>query len=162
GSDYTARIALTDLPAGQRVFYRVQFQDLSALRAWSEPVTGSFQTPSDQPRDITVAWSADTVGQGWGINLDWGGLRMYETMLGAQPDGFVNVGDTIYADQPLVPEVKLDDGRTWRNVVTQAKSKVAETLDEFRGCYQYNLTDLHMRRFVATVPQITMWDDHEV
>jgi alkaline phosphatase D len=161
-SDFTSRIVLTDLPAGQRIFYRVLYQDLSDLRAWSEPVTGSFNTPSSTPRDVTIAWSADTVGQGWGINHAWGGLKLYETMRRVQPDVFVNVGDTIYADGPLQAEVKLDDGTVWKNVVTEAKSKVAESIADYRGCYQYNLTDDNMRRFVAEVPQIVMWDDHEV
>jgi alkaline phosphatase D len=161
-SDFTCRTVLTELPAGQRIFYRVLFQDLSDLRAWSEPIPGSFTTPASVPRDVTIAWSADTVGQGWGINPDWGGLRMYDTMHRAQPDLFINAGDTIYADQPLLPEVKLDDGTVWKNVVSEAKSKVAQSLAEYRGCYQYNLTDDHMRRFIAEVPQIVMWDDHEV
>ena len=161
-SDFTSRLVLTDLPAGQRIFYRVLYQDLSDLRTWSEPVTGSFNTPPAAPRDVTIAWSADTVGQGWGINPEWGGLRMYETMRRAQPDVFINVGDTIYADGPLVSEVKLDDGTLWKNVVTEAKSKVAESIADYRGCHQYNLTDAHMRRFIAEVPQIVMWDDHEV
>ncbi|MEO8522021.1 MAG: alkaline phosphatase D family protein [Acidobacteriota bacterium] len=161
-SDFTARVVLTDLPEGQRIFYRVLFQDLSDLRSWSEPSAGSFTTPAASPRDLTIAWSADTVGQGWGINPEWGGLRMYETMRRAQPDLFINVGDTIYADQPVLAEVTLDDGSIWKNVVTPAKSKVAETLDEYRGCYQYNLGDDHMRRFIAEVPQVVMWDDHEV
>ena len=52
---------------------------------------------------------------------------MYETMRQAQPDVFVNLGDTIYADQPLKAEVPLDDGKIWKNVVTEAKSKVAQT-----------------------------------
>jgi alkaline phosphatase D len=161
-SDFTSRTVLTGLPPGQRVFYRVLYQDLSDLRTWSEPLTGSFATPATAPRDVTLAWSADTVGQGWGINPEWGGLKLYETMRRVQPDAFVNVGDTIYADQPLVAEVKLDDGRVWKNVLTEAKSKVAESLGDFRGCYQYNLGDEHMRRFIADVPQIVMWDDHEV
>jgi alkaline phosphatase D len=161
-SDFTSRVVLTDLPAGQRIFYRVLYQDLSDLRTWSEPVTGSFTTPSSTPRDVTIAWSADTVGQGWGINPDWGGLRLYETMRRAQPDVFINVGDTIYADQPLVSEVKLDDGSVWKNIVTPAKSKVAESIDDFRGCHQYNLGDEHMRRFIAETSQVVMWDDHEV
>lgn len=161
-TDFTTRTPLFDLPPGQRIFYRVRFQDLSDLRTWSEPAIGSFQTPSDTARDISVVWSADTVGQGWGINPEWGGLRLYDTMRRAQPDVFINVGDTIYADQPLKAEVPLDDGTIWKNVVTEAKSKVAETVDDFRGCYQYNLTDEHMRRFIADVPQIVMWDDHEV
>ena len=162
GTDFTARTVLTGLPSGQRVFYRVLFQDLSDLRTWSEPGQGSVTTPSTTPRDITIAWSADTVGQGWGLNPDFGGLKIYETMRRVQPDVFVNVGDTIYADQPLVAEVKLDDGSIWKNLVTPAKSKVAESLDDFRGNYQYNYLDDHMRRFNAEVGQIVMWDDHEV
>src|SRR5215210_1843400 len=163
-SDYTARIVLTGLPAGQRIFYRVLFQDLADIRSWSLPSTGSFSTPpaDGRARDVTIAWSADTVGQGWGINPDWGGLRLYETMRAVQPDVFVHCGDTIYADQPVVAEVKLDDGTMWKNVVTEAKSKAAETLEEFRGCHRYNLLDEHMRRFNAEVSQIVMWDDHEV
>jgi alkaline phosphatase D len=163
-SDYTARVVLTDLPPGQRIFYRVLFQDLSDIRRWSDPVDGSFATPSaaGRPRDITLAWSADTVGQGWGINPEWGGFRLYETMRKAQPDVFIHCGDTIYADQPLVAEVKLDDGTIWKNVVTDAKSRVAQTLDDFRGNHQYNLLDEHMRRFNADVPQVVLWDDHEV
>ena len=50
----------------------------------------------------------------------------------------------------------------WRNLVTEEKSKVAETLDEFRGNYRYNLLDEHVRRFNAEVPQYVQWDDHEV
>jgi len=164
GSDFTTRVVLTDLPDGQRIFYRVLFQDLADLRAWSEPVIGSFSTAPGRntPRDVTLAWSADTAGQGWGINPDWGGLRLYETMYRAEPDLFVHCGDTIYADQPLQPEVTLDDGSVWRNLVTPAKTKVAETLDEFRGNYQYNLLDEHIRRFNASVSQVVIWDDHEV
>ena len=163
-TDFTARTVLTGLPPGQRIFYRVTFQDLADLRAWSEPAVGSFRTPpgAQGRRDVTLVWSADTVGQGWGINRSWGGLRMYETMLKAEPDVFVNCGDTIYADQPVPAEVTLDDGSIWRNVVTAAKSKVAETVEEYRGNYQYNLLDDHMRRFNAEVPQIVLWDDHEV
>jgi alkaline phosphatase D len=162
-TDFTARIAIADLPAGQRIFYRVLFQDLTDLRTWSPSAGGSFVTPQTRAsRDLTLVWSADTVGQGWGINTDWGGLRLYETMSRAEPDLFVHCGDTIYADQPILAEVKLDDGTIWRNVVSEAKSKPAQTLDEFRGCYQYNLLDEHMRRFNSQVSQVVIWDDHEV
>jgi alkaline phosphatase D len=162
-SDFTARTILTGLPPGQRIFYRVLFQDLADLRSWSDPAAGSFSThASDRARDLTLAWSADTVGQGWGINPEFGGLRLYETMRTVQPDVFIHCGDTIYADQHVPAEIPLDDGRVWKNLVTEAKSKVAETLDEFRGNYQYNLLDEHMRRFNAEVSQVVLWDDHEV
>jgi alkaline phosphatase D len=82
-------------------------------------------------------------------------------MLRAQPDFFLHSGDTIYADNPVEAEVKLADGSVWRNLVTQEKSKVAETLDEYRDQYRYNLLDLNFRDFIANVTQIWQWDDHE-
>jgi alkaline phosphatase D len=162
-ADFTARIDLSDLPDGQRISYRVRFQDLSDLRVFSEPVEGSFLTPPRAAdRDVTFAFSADCVGQGWGIDQSRGGLRLYEAMRRTEPDVFIHLGDTIYADQPVQSEVKLDDGTIWRNVVTEAKSRVAQTLDDYRGCHKYNLQDEHMRRFNAAVPQVVLWDDHEV
>ena len=162
-TDYTGRVVLTGLPPGQQIFYRVRLQDLGDLRSWSEPIEGTFTTAlSSGARDVAIAWSADAVGQGWGLNPSFGGLRLYEAMLKAAPDLFVHCGDTIYADGPLRDEVTLDDGSVWRNLVTPAKSQVAETLDDFRGNYQYNLLDDHMRRFNAAVQQAVLWDDHEV
>jgi alkaline phosphatase D len=163
-SDFTARVDLSALPPGQRIFYRATFQSLSDLRVSSEPMTGTFTTPQARGpfRDVTVAWSADTVGQGWGINADMGGMKLYDTMRKAGADVFIHAGDTIYADNPLVSEVKLDDGRVWRNLVTEEKSKVAETLAEFRGNHRYNLLDENVRRFNASLSQFVIWDDHEV
>ena len=161
-ADYTARVDLTGLAPGQRIFYRVQFEDLTDARNLSIPAAGNFLSAPRNARDISFAWSADTVGQGWGINKEWGGLRMYETMRRARPDFFIHTGDTIYADSPVPAEMRLPDGTVWKNVVTPAKSKVAETLDEFRGNYAYNMLDDNVRRFNAEVPQIVLWDDHEV
>jgi alkaline phosphatase D len=161
-TDYTARIDLGGLTPGEMVFYRVRFDSLAQPGAWSEPVTGRFRTASRERRRIKLAWSADTVGQGWGIDLEHGGLRTYETMLRQEPDVFVHSGDMIYADNPLLAEVPLGDGRVWKNLLTPAKSKVAETLEEFRGNYAYNLLDEHVRRFNAAVPMLAQWDDHEV
>ncbi len=164
-TDFTARLDLPNLPANQRIFYRVRFQSLADLGVWSEPITGSFTTPAPlagTPRDVTIAWSADTVGQGWGINPEMGGMRLYEAMRQVGADVFIHTGDTIYADAPLPERVTLDDGRVWRNVVTPEKSKVAETLDEFRGNHRYNLLDEHVRRFNASISQFVIWDDHEV
>jgi len=163
-TDFTARVDLSGLRAGQRIFYRARFQSLQDLRVSSEPIAGAFTTPpaAGAPRDVTIAWTADTVGQGWGINPDMGGMRLYDTMRTANADVFIHTGDTIYADGPLQAEVKLDDGRVWRNLVTPEKSKVAETLDEFRGNHRYNLLDEHVRRFNASLSQFVIWDDHEV
>ncbi len=166
---FTARVDLSGLPPDQAILYRVLFQDLSDLRTWSLPAAGRFRSaPARQgleaaaSRGVRLAWSADTVGQGWGIDLARGGLRSYETMRRLEPDLFVHCGDTIYADNPLAETVPLDDGSVWRNLVTPAKAKVAETIEEFRGNYLYNLLDENVRRFNAEVAQVMLWDDHEV
>jgi alkaline phosphatase D len=161
-TDFTARVDLGGLPAGQRVFYRVTFEDPESARTRSEPAPGSFVTAPEDRRDVLFAWSGDTAGQGWGINLAWGGMKIYEQMRRLRPDFFIHCGDQIYADSPIPPEMTLVDGSIWKNVTTPEKSKVAETLAEFRGNFAYNLLDEHVRRFNAEVPALCMWDDHEV
>lgn len=158
----TARARLRGLGPGQDVFYRVRFEELGNARAISAPEHGHFRTAPGSGRSVSVAWSADVCGQGWGIDVARGGMQMFATMAAADPDLFVHVGDTIYADQPLREHVPLDDGTVWTNVVTPAKAKVAETLDEYRGNHLYNRIDLHYRRFAAEAGQVVMWDDHEV
>ncbi|UKP00423.1 alkaline phosphatase D family protein [Nostoc sp. UHCC 0870] len=160
-SDFTARLNLRNLPPNQQIFYRVLFQDLNQ-DTYSEPVNGIFHTPAITGRDICFVWGGDTAGQGWGINPEFGGMKIYETMRQMQPDFFVHCGDTIYADNPIVAERTLDDGTIWRNITTEEKSKVSETLKEFRGNYQYNLLDENVKRFNAEVPMLAQWDDHEV
>ncbi len=159
--DFTGRLLLSGLPTDRPIFYRVQFQDLDRPQTVSESVVGRLQIPSSQ-RDIFFAWSGDTAGQGWGINPDWGGMKIYAAMRQLQPDFFIHSGDTIYADGPIQSEVKLDNGAIWKNLTTEAKSKVAETITEFRGNYAYNLLDQNIRRFNAEVPLLMQWDDHEV
>lgn len=159
-SDFTAKTMLRGLPPGQTVFYQVQFEEGKSL---SEPVSGRLRTASRTgDRDVRFTWSGDVVGQGYGISPDWGGLKGFEAVRVAQPDFFIHSGDTIYADNPLEKERKLSDGGVWRNIVTPEKSKVAETLDEYRGAYKYNLLDEHVRRCFSEVPQVWQWDDHEV
>ena len=96
---------------------------------------------------MRFVWSGDTVGQGWGINPSFGGMKIYESMRRRQPLFFIHSGDTIYADGPIRESVVAENGQTWTNLVTPEVSKVAETLDEFRGRYRYNLLDENVRRF---------------
>src|SRR5262245_3656370 len=65
-SDFTARVDLTNLPGGQDIFYRVQFQDLSDLKISSEPASGRFRTAPMGRRTVTFCFSGDEAGQGWG------------------------------------------------------------------------------------------------
>jgi alkaline phosphatase D len=101
-------------------------------------------------------------GLSWGIDEDRGGMTTYATMMGHAPDFFLHSGDTVYADGVIEPEVELADGMMWKNLVTPAKFKVAETLDEFPGQHLYNYMDANVCAFNAAVPMIAQWVDHEV
>lgn len=161
-SDWTARVDLTGLPPGQTIFYRVQFQDAGQPTLASEWVHGRFQSAPAMRRNVRIIWSADTGGQGFGTHPDMGGMALYETMRRAEPDLFLHAGDTIYATTPLAAQKVVEDGRVWKNIVTPARSRPAQTLAEFRGCHSYNLMDEHLRRFNAEVAQVWNWSDHEV
>lgn len=161
-TDFAVKRLLENLPSDQEIFYRVAFADLNDVNALSEPMTGKFRTAPGSRRNVKFAWSGDTAGQGWGIDADRGGMTTYATMAKHQPDFFLHSGDTIYADGPLQESVELKDGSVWKNLVTPEKSKVAETLDEYRGQWKYNLLDENLRAFNAEVPTFFQWDDHEV
>jgi alkaline phosphatase D len=180
-TDFTVRQDLAGLKPGREVFVRVSFQNLDNERATSEPISGRFVVPPTDSRgddeadhgwfgrglgrgqtDLRFQWGGDTAGQGWGINQGFGGMKIYEAMRQRNPLFFIHSGDTIYADGPIPESVVAEGGQTWVNLVTPQVAKVAETLDEFRGRYRYNLLDENLRRFNAEVPQIWQWDDHEV
>jgi alkaline phosphatase D len=172
-TDFTARQGLKGLEGGSDVFVRVFFQNLKNDRAMSEPVVGRLVMPPDPlsdeghafgrfDKDLRFVWGGDTAGQGWGINPSFGGMKIYESMRQRSPLFFIHSGDNIYADGPIAESVTAENGAVWTNIVTPEVSKVAETLDEFRGRYRYNLLDENVRRFNAEVPQIWQWDDHEV
>ena len=160
-SDFTARQDLTGLPEGKDIYVKVWFEDLTNARNKSEPVTGHFHTIGKRD-DIRFVWGGDTAGQGWGINEAFGGMKIYETMRQVEPQFFIHSGDNVYSDGPILPSQAAENGQIWNNIVTPEVSKVAETLDEFRGRYKYNLLDDNLRRFNAEVPMISQWDDHEV
>lgn len=162
GTDFTGRVHLQDLPPGRPIDYTVRFQDLTDPRILSAPAHGRLRTAPDTPRDFTLLWSGDTAGQGWGIDPAHGGMLTYASMLARDPDLFVHCGDLIYADNPIPAELPLPGGGVWRNRTLAGRDKVAETLDEFRLAYRYNLLDDHYRRFHAAVPAVFAWDDHEV
>ncbi|HWJ83605.1 MAG TPA: alkaline phosphatase D family protein [Nocardioides sp.] len=158
-TDLTARVHLTGLPPGREYDARVWFESPGGSR--SAPTRLSFRTAPIHAAAQSIVWSGDTCGQGWGIDRARGGLTTYRAMLRLRPDLFVHAGDTIYADEPMSETVELDDGSTWRNHLTDAVTKVAETLAEFRGRHQYPLLDDNVRALYAAVPTVALWDDHE-
>ncbi|MEH2532345.1 alkaline phosphatase D [Bradyrhizobium sp. AZCC 1588] len=159
-ADFTSKVLLDGLTPGQDIFYRVRFESEPGIAG--EAQVGHFRTAPTTRSSVSFAWSGDTTGQGWGIDESRGGMRTYRTMLDNRPDFFIHCGDHIYADCPVERELKLPDGGVWRNLVTEEKSVVAQTLAQFRGNYKYNWLDPNFRAFHAAVPLFAQWDDHEV
>lgn len=161
-SDFAVKRLVQGLPSDQDIFYRFVAADLNDMMATSEPIVGQFRTAPSSRRDVRFVWSGDTVGQGWGI--DETGMKTYATMAQHRPDFFIHSGDTIYADGPLQDEVTNKAGEViWKNtIVIPEKTKVAETLDEYRGQWKYNMMDEHVRAMNAVCPTFFQWDDHEV
>src|SRR5262245_61562013 len=159
--DLTAKLLVDGLPAGQDIFYRVRFEGFDAGHAGDTQV-GRFRTAPAERRNVSFLWSGDPAGPGWGIDPARGGYRTYRTMLQTGAHFFIHCGDHIYADCPIERELKLPNGEIWRNVVTEEKSAVAHSLEQFRGNYKYNLLDENFRAFHAEVPMLAQWDDHEV
>jgi alkaline phosphatase D len=160
-SGLTAKLDLDGLPPGGEIHYRVAFEAVDDPRAVSEWQTGRLRLPGHR-RPLRFTFSGDEAGQGFGIDLARGGYRLYEAMRRMQPDFFIHQGDQIYADGPLKETVALPGGGEWRNVLTPTKTRIAADLDDFRGAFAYNLQDTSKRRFLADVPMLVQWDDHEV
>ena len=159
-TDFTAKVKIAGLAPATRVHYRVRFEGETA----SDWVTGAFSTAPDARdlRDVVFAWSADTNGQGWGIDPARGGMPAYTALLERAPHFFVHCGDQIYADNPIAETSPVMHGGTWKNLVTPAKSRVAVTLEDFRGAFLYPRHSSQVRALYAAVPSFSIWDDHEV
>ncbi len=146
----TARALIGDLRPGQDVFYRVRFEDLAdcahrqraGRRATSARrrrragrcASRGRPTPAGRAGASTPRAAACACSRPWPtpspICSSTSATRSMPTSRSPR-------------------DVTLDDGTLWRNIVTPAKSKVAETLDEFRGNHLYNRLDEHYRRFAA-------------
>jgi alkaline phosphatase D len=148
-ADLTAKVLLHGLPPGQDIFYRARFDDIATGIA-GETRIGHFRTAPAAGQSISFVWSGDTAGQGWGIDISRGGYRSYRTMLENRPDFFIHSGDHIYADCTIPSELKLPNGEVWRNLVTEEKSEVARTLEQFCGNYKYNHVDENFSAFHAS------------
>ena len=140
-SDFAVKRLLENLPADQDIFYRVAFADLADPSILSEPMVGHLRTAPASRRSVKFVWSGDTAGQGWGIDLDRGGMTHLRPMR-RQPAGLLHPFRRHHLRR------RSDRGRNGdarRRCLEKPRRrgvhKVAETLDEFRGNYKYNLLD---------------------
>ena len=63
-TDFTAKALIEGLPAGQRIFYRISFQDHASPTLIGESQIGQFQTAPSDRRPVSFVWSGDVAGQG--------------------------------------------------------------------------------------------------
>ena len=164
-SDFTAKLLLDGLPAGQDIFYRVQFEDSLRARHRGRAAGRAFpHRASERASSVSFVWSGDTAGQGWGIDpVARRHADLPRPCCNNRPDFFIHSGDHIYADCPVPSEAEA--ARTARSGATSSPRKnppSRETLAQFRGNYKYNLLDENLRAFNAEVPMFAQWDDHEV
>lgn len=122
---------LHGLLSGQDIFYRIWFEDVEKSGRLSEPAIGRFRTAPNDKRDVSVVWPGDTAGQGWGINPDFGGMRIYETMRQTQATFFIHSGDSIYAEIPTL--VQWDDHGTTNNWYPGEVGQVPKRLETWFG-----------------------------
>ncbi|MGA8210302.1 MAG: alkaline phosphatase D family protein [Nocardioidaceae bacterium] len=145
--------------SGPRVRRRPAVRDRGRRRG--EQATARSRTASTHPAAASFVWSADTCGQGWGMNPDLGWMLGYRALHETRPDFFIHCGDTVHADSPTAETVTEPDGQVWRNLVTPEVAKVAESLQELRGRHRCTMLDANVRAMYADVPLLAQWDDHE-
>jgi alkaline phosphatase D len=143
-SDFTDRGVLTGLRPGTRYAWRVQGAGGTA--------SGAFVTapPADRAAPVTFLWSGD-LGGGGRCRTPAEGYRIFRAMARRQPDFFLFVGDTVYADV----HCKEPDNMPGADFV-------ATTLAEYRQRHRYNREDPAVQELHRTASVYAIWDDHEV
>lgn len=131
-TDFTVKPELTNLLPNTRYYYRLVAEQENQRAA---SLVGRFRTaPSiGEAVDVTFEWSADTSER-------FKPFRIFNVMRSKDPDFFLYLGDTVYADI---------DGN-------------ARTLDDYRASHRRNHEDEVFQQFARSTAIWTTWDDHEV
>ena len=142
--DRTGRVTLERLVPGQRYAYAVRQDNARTLGSFVTAPLAHADTP------VRLVWSGDLGANGYCRDVE-DCYRIFRAMARRQPDLFLFIGDTVYADQvcgqrPHVPGADY----------------VASTLTEFHGKHRYNRADPALQEFFRTTGVFTTWDDHEV
>ncbi len=147
-TDHTVSIRLDDLEPQTTYTYRVWALagrgSEEDIRPGDAATTGTFRTAPAPDADVPVSftWTGDTYGQGRAPPY-----QVPDQMADHDPDFFLYLGDTIYADAetPAVPD---GDPQT----VADYRAKYKEIRE--RGRY--------LREFLRETSVVPIWDDHEV
>jgi alkaline phosphatase D len=142
--DRTGHTVLDALTPGTRYEYEVSHDGAEAR--------GAFTTAPARDADVAVRllWSGDLGANNYCRDAE-DGYAIFRAMARHQPDFFLFVGDTIYADQPCGTRPHAPGA-----------DYIAQSLTEFHGKHRYNRADPALQAFFKTTSVFAIWDDHEV
>jgi alkaline phosphatase D len=156
GRDFTAKVRLDGLAHGTKYRYWIRIARTDERETFDrvarEAGGGRFATATGPNSSTPVAfvWGADLGGQKR-CRDEQTGYAIFERLGQVNPDFFLLLGDSIYADDrcPSPPNAPGSDF-------------IASTLDDYRAKHRYQRGDAVLQRFLNQVPVYAMWDDHEV
>jgi len=136
--DNTVKVRFDQLQPRVRYFYRFR-------SGTSVSETGTFLTapPRTQAVDVAFAYSGDSDGTRVGQAPAHGPFAILDQVRRENPDFFIYLGDTIYADSSLA-------------------RAPATTVEGYRRKYQENRRAIFLRNLLRSTSVIAVADDHEV
>lgn len=140
--DFTVKFFPKHLPPNKTLYYRFLVEDYSSD-------TGTFKTaPIATVRsDAKIAFTADTDGIHLGVDPFFNNFEVLDRIREENPDVFIYLGDTIYADSELRP---------FRG------QGPAASLEDFRDVYKETRSIAALPDLLKSTSTIAIWDDHEV
>jgi alkaline phosphatase D len=129
-NDFTATIRLDGLDQDRIWYYRVV--DSSSGAPLSK--VGRFRTAPTQPRPFSFAWTAD-------MDEAYKPFRLFDVIGARDPEFFLHLGDTIYADFP--------------------RNQFNPSVRHYRRKHASNRRDSHLQQFLLRHATYAIWDDHE-
>lgn len=129
--DFTATASVTGLSPGTAWTYRVL--DAESGRELHKP--GAFKTAPAGPAPFRFVFTAD-------MEESYQPFSLFDVMEKYQPDFFLLLGDTIYADHP--------------------KRGFSPSISHYRGKHAANRRDARLQAFLSRRTTFATWDDHEV
>lgn len=139
--DYTVKIDVDGLEAGQSYFYRFH-----ALGKTS--ITGRTKTASREPESLAFGVVSCS-------NYDWGYFNSYGALAKENLDAVIHLGDYIYEYAPG----GYGDSTLGRAPIP---NKEIITLQDYRSRYSQYRLDKDLIAAHANHPFINIWDDHEI
>jgi alkaline phosphatase D len=137
--DFTAHVEATGLSPATTYFYRWRHGAETAR-------TGTFRTAPGvgSAEDVRFAYTGDSDGTLVNGRPGFNSFEVLDAIRAEDPDFWVYLGDTIYADSGLRP------------------TGPATTVDEYRDAYEVNRGYRALPDLLAGTSTYAMWDDHEV